>query len=74
MAPDKAYQRKSTQTGTMPRVDVEPILRREPPQAESEELPELRDKDIGSTTGEMPTIFIAPDDKTQDEDTPTGNK
>lgn len=69
MPSDKVRNKDATQTGSMPRTEMEPVLRREIPQAE---IPELIDKDNGSTTGEMPSIFVAPDDKTQDEDTPTG--
>ena len=69
MSSDKVRHKDATQTGSIPRTEVEPILRREIPHAE---LPELMDIENGSTTGEMPSIFVAPADKTQDEDTPTG--
>ena len=69
MPSDKVHGKQTTQTGSMPRINMEPVLRREAPPME---MPEIIDTENGSTTGEMPTILIAPDDKTQDEDTPAG--
>lgn len=69
MPSDKVRNKDATQTGSMPRAEMEPVLRREIPQTK---VPELIDVENGSTTGEMPTVLVATDDKTQDEDTPAG--
>ena len=69
MPSDKVRNKDATQTGSMPRAEMEPVLQREIPQTQ---MPELIDTENGSTTGEMPTILVAPDDKTQDVDSPSG--
>lgn len=69
MSSDKVRPKNVTKTGSMPRAEIEPVLRRE---NERVELPEILDANNGATTGEVPAILIATDDKTQDEDSPTG--
>ncbi len=70
MSSDKLRQNKVTQTGSMPRVDLEPILRREAPPPS---LPELHNDENSATTGEMPVVIDTDtEDKVRDDDTPTG--
>jgi len=70
MSSDKLRHKKITQTGSMPRSEIEPELNREAPPPS---LPELRDEDQSATTGEMPIVSDRmEEDKTRDEDSPTG--
>lgn len=71
MPSDKLHQTKITQTGAMPRAEIEPeLLHREAPPPI---LPEIKDDENTATTGEMPVVLDADKgDNTRDEDTPTG--
>lgn len=70
MSSDKIRHTDVTQTGSMPRIEMEPRLQREAPEIN---MPELLDAESGSTTGEMPRVTTMPEDsKTQDEDAPKG--
>ncbi len=72
MTCDKTRQQETTQTGVMPRIEIEPKLYRESP---TPPLPEIVDDSTSSKTGEMPAVFdSAEDSKTRDEDTPSGNQ
>lgn len=71
MSSDKQLRRDETsQTGLMPRIELEPKLHRESP---SPLLTELPDTENGATTGEMPAVIDEDShSKTRDEDSPTG--
>lgn len=70
MPPDKLQTDKTTQTGSMPRIEAEPSLRREAPPPS---LPELLDDHQSATTGEMPIVQLKDEeDKLRDEDSPKG--
>lgn len=70
MPSDKTRRQQATQTGLMPRIEIEPLLHREAP---TPPLPEIVDDTDGAKTGEMPIVSnTAEDSKTRDEDTPKG--
>lgn len=72
MSCDKTRHQETTQTGVMPRIEIEPKLYRESP---TPPLPEIADDATSAKTGEMPVVIdSAEDSKTRDEDTPTGNQ
>jgi hypothetical protein len=58
-------RRAGTETGALPRIDVEPEIQHEPPQPPS--IPEI-DDDRGSITGIIPIIPEGEDDAKQSDD------
>lgn len=64
-SPPGKPRRTATETGVLPRVDVEPEILHEPPQPPY--LPEIKG-DPGSVTGSIPIITEGEDDAKQSDD------
>jgi hypothetical protein len=64
-SPSGKPRRAGTETGAMPRIDVEPEIQHEPPQPTS--VPEIND-DRGSITGIIPLISEGEDEAKQSDD------
>ncbi len=67
--PPGKYRRSASETGIMPRVDVEPEIQHEPLPPS---LPEF-DEDVGGITGKMPAPSEGEDKAKQSDDSSTAS-